>query len=99
MKFSEDGVVNQFFVDDGKLIINRRIDNIDSLFTRNREMAEIAPSKMGDAAMRYVGSIDPITAERWSKECGAAIGTQEFMAYLKRKLMDSDNSKFLVKGF
>src|SRR5210317_2223778 len=99
MKFVEDGVLNEFIEQDEQLIIKRRMTNLESLFARNKAMAEIAPSMHGEAATRYVGSIDAITAEQWAKECGAAVGTQEFMAYCKRKLMDSDNAKFLVKGF
>lgn len=42
---------------------------------------------------RYVGSIDPITAETWSRVCGAAIGTREFAKYAKTRL-NSDYAKY-----
>lgn len=99
MKFVEDGVLNEYVEQDDKLIVKRSMTNLEALFARNKAMADIAPSMRGEAATRYVGSIDAITAEQWAKECGAAIGTQEFALYCQRKLMDSDNSKFLVKGF
>jgi hypothetical protein len=42
---------------------------------------------------RYVGSIDPVTAEVFARECGAAIGTREFAIYAKKRL-NSDFSKY-----
>jgi hypothetical protein len=53
----------------------------------------------GDAKFRLAGRIDAVTAEQWSRECGAAIGTQEFALYCKRKLMDGEFAYFRVKGF
>lgn len=44
--------------------------------------------------LTYLGSIDPITAANWSRECGAAIGTREFAEYAKKKLMSGDFAHF-----
>ena len=95
----ETGLIEELYEDADGLRVRRTNPNIQSLFDRNKALADVAPSMVGEAATRYVGSVDAITAENWAKECGAAIGTGEFMAYCKRKLLDSDNAKFLVKGF
>ena len=95
----ETGLIEDVYEDAEGLHVRKINPDISSLFERNKAMADIAPSMSGHAATRYVGSIDALTAENWAKECGSAIGTPEFMAYCKRKLLDSDNSKFLVKGF
>lgn len=50
------------------------------------------------AGARMIGSIDPITAAIWRKECGAGIGTKEFAAYAKKKLADSDFRRFRFGG-
>lgn len=95
----ETGLIEEFYEDEAGLHVRKTNPDISSLFDRNKAMADIAPSMAGEAATRYVGSVDAVTAERWSRECGASIGTAEFMAYCKRQLLDSDNSKFLVRGF
>ena len=45
---------------------------------------------------RYIGSVDPITASNWAKECGYAIGTKGFAAYAKKKLLSGEFSKYAV---
>jgi hypothetical protein len=45
-----------------------------------------------------IGSIDPITAAIWRKECGAGIGTKEFAKYAKKKLADPDYRRFRFGG-
>jgi hypothetical protein len=85
-------------VEDGKLIIARSED-VSALLDANKALAEVAKSKVGHAAWRLVGRIPEVVAEQWAMECGAAVGTAEFMEYCKRKLMDGDNAKLLVKGF
>jgi hypothetical protein len=42
----------------------------------------------------YLGSIDPLTAANWSRECGHSIGTKDWAEYAKKKLMSSDYAKF-----
>ncbi len=48
------------------------------------------------AGARYIGSIDPITASNWAKECGAAIGTKAFAAFAKKKLQSGEFAKFAI---
>ena len=93
------GLIEEVYEDELGLHVRKTDNNVQALLDRNKAMAELAPSKHGHAARRYVGSIDGLTAENWARECGSAVGTQEFMEYAKKKLMDGDNAKFLVKGF
>jgi hypothetical protein len=51
----------------------------------------------GQAAVRKIGSIPFVVADQWSRECGAGIGTKEFAAYCKRKLLDGDFAAFRIK--
>lgn len=82
---------------DGKLVIKKTQD-IQSLIDQNAFERENAPSMFGEMAMRKIGSIPLIVAEQWAKECGAGVGTKEFAAYAKRKLMDGDFAKFRIKN-
>lgn len=82
---------------DGKLVIKKTQD-IQSLIDQNAFERENAPSMFGEMAMRKIGSIPLIIAEQWAKECGAGVGTKEFAAYAKRKLMDGDFAKFRIKN-
>lgn len=83
---------------DGKLIIQRSQD-VQNLLDGNARLASIAPSAHGDAKFRLAGRIPFVVAEQWAAECGAAIGTQEFGLYVKKKLMDGDFARLRVKGF
>lgn len=91
------GIVERMVERDGKLIVNRSQD-VRSVIEQNKIEADTAPSAHGDAKFRKVGSIPFVVAEQWSAECGAAIGTQEFAIYCKRKLMDGDFAAFRVRG-
>lgn len=95
----ETGLIERVYEDERGLHVQRTDTGVQSLLDRNKMMSELAPSKLGHAATRYVGSVDGLTAENWARECGAAVGTAEFAAYAKKKMMDGDNAKFLVKGF
>ena len=59
----------------------------------------IDKKKTGAAGAKLVGSIDPITAAIWRKECGAGIGTREFAKYAMKKLADPDFRRFRLGGF
>jgi hypothetical protein len=83
---------------DGKLIIQRSQD-VQNLLDDNARLASTAPSAHGDAKFRLAGRIPFVVAEQWSAECGAAIGTQEFGLYVKKKLLDGDFARLRVKGF
>jgi hypothetical protein len=83
---------------DGRLIISRH-QEVSSLLDENHELSTIAPSAHGDAKFRLAGRIPLVVAEQWSHECGEAIGTHAFAAYVRKKLMDGDFAKLRVKGF
>lgn len=83
---------------DGRLIISRH-QEVSALLDENHELSTIAPSAHGDAKFRLAGRIPLVVAEQWSHECGEAIGTQAFAAYVRKKLMDGDFAKLRVKGF
>lgn len=83
---------------DGKLTIQRSQD-VQSLLDDNARLGSIAPSAHGDAKFRLAGRIPLVVAEQWASECGAAVGTQEFGLYVKRKLLDGDFARLRVKGF
>lgn len=83
---------------DGKLIIQRSQD-VQSLLDDNARIASYAPSAHGDAKFRLAGRIPMVVAEQWSAECGAAVGTQEFGLYVKKKLLDGNFARLRVKGF
>jgi hypothetical protein len=91
-------VVERMVEEDGKLVISRRQD-VRALLDDNHELSTTAPSMHGDAAFRLAGRIPLVVAEQWSRECGEAIGTQGFAAYVKRKLADGDFARLRVKGF
>ena len=98
-RVNEDGLIEEIGFDGDRMTVRRTNPDISSLLDRNKAMAEIAPSKFGEAATRYVGSVDAETAQMWAVECGSAIGTAEYAAYLKKKLQDGDFAKFRVKGY
>ncbi len=91
-------VTERMFEEDGRLIVSRQQD-VQSLLDANQELASFAPSMHGQAAFRLAGRIPLVVAEQWSRECGEAIGTQGFAAYVKRKLADGDFARLRVKGF
>ena len=87
---------NYAFDSDGTMRVARSQD-VQSLIDQNKHEADAAPSMFGQAAVRKIGSIPFVIAEAWSRECGAGIGTKEFAAYCKRKLMDGDFAAFRIK--
>lgn len=97
-QFKHYDVTERMYEQDGKLIVRRHQD-VQSLLDDNKELATVAPSAHGDAKFRLAGRIPLVVAEQWSAECGEAIGTQGFAAYVRRKLADGDFAKLRVKGF
>lgn len=71
-----------------------RADPVFEEVKRTGDLQADTPRSMRGRLGTYLGSIDPITAAQWSKECGSAIGTKEFALYAKRKLMSGDWSHF-----
>ena len=82
---------------DNGLIHVTRSQDVQSLIDQNKHEADAAPSMFGQAAVRKIGSIPFVVADQWSRECGAGIGTKEFAAYCKRKLLDGDFAAFRIK--
>ena len=82
----------------GKLHIQRD-QEVSGMLDAIHNIREHLPSAHGDAKGRWVGSIPMVLAEQWCRESGAQIGTQEYAAFVKRKLSDPDYKKLLVKGY
>lgn len=98
-KMTESGVMERMVEDGDKLHIQRAVHDLEHLFRLNQsEGAMLLDAGRRHRHNRLVGRIDLVTAEQWAKECGAGVGTKEFAAYCKRKLMDGDFAKFRVEG-
>jgi len=65
----------------------------------NQRLADELPSMHGDHAGRFVARVPLVTAEQWSRECGAAIGTVEFGLYMKKEIQSAEYSKLRIKGY
>jgi hypothetical protein len=83
---------------DGSIRIERSVDATPVMEAMKDYGDIIDRSKSRVAGARMIGSIDPITAAIWSKECGAGIGTREFAKYAKKKLSDPDFKRFRFGG-
>jgi len=80
---------------DGTDIVVTREHDIEPLLQGIKERSEVTSKyHVGPVGSKWIGSIDTITAANWSKECGAGIGTKEFAAYAKKKLMNPEYNKF-----
>ena len=80
---------------DGTDIVVTKEHDIEMMLQGIKERGEVMSKYFrGPAGSKWIGSIDTITGSIWAKECGAAIGTKEFAAYAKKKLMDPDYKKF-----
>ena len=90
-------VSEKYSMDSDGLIRVTRSQDVQSLIDQTKHEAEAAPSMFGQAAVRKIGSIPFVVADQWSRECGAGIGTKEFAAYCKRKLLDGDFAAFRIK--
>lgn len=86
-------------MEDGNAFHFERSMDVDPIFDGVRAMQDIADNGGFNgklAGARYIGSVDPITAANWSKECGYAIGTKGFAAFAKKKLLSGEFSKYAV---
>jgi len=81
---------------DGTLVVEKKID-AEPVMDMVKASSEIQTPRRDSGGMLHLGSVDPLTAANWAKECGAAIGTKEFAAYAKKKLMSGDFAHFQVK--
>jgi hypothetical protein len=82
---------------DGTVNIKRTIDAspiMEAMLAYGSFVDRHTQSKL---AQRMVGSIDPLTADRWMKECGFAVGTKGFANFaMKRIKSDIDYRGFRV---
>lgn len=79
---------------DGKKLTFERSMDAEPLFGAIKANGELVNPTRDKSGRLYLGSIDPITAANWAKECGHAIGTKPFAAYAKKKLMSGEYAKF-----
>jgi len=89
-------ISERMFEDDGTLRVIRSQD-VQPILEANKRAQNSELNRKSE--MRRAGSIPMVVAEQWSRECGAAIGTQEFGKYAKKKLMDGEFSKLRIHGF
>ena len=78
--------------EDGKIKVVKQMD-VEPLIHAIPAYAELH-AQNPSAGRKYTGSIDLYTAQNWSQECGAAVGTKEFAAYAKKKLDSGEFDKF-----
>jgi hypothetical protein len=92
-----DTILNTtYHTEDDKLIVQRSQD-VQRILDFNKERNIDGHNR--NSEMRLAGSIPFVIAEMWAKECGAKIGSQEFMEYVKKKLMSGEFSKLVANGF
>jgi hypothetical protein len=85
-----------YHTEDDKLIVQRSQD-VQRILDFNKERNIDGHNR--NSEMRLAGSIPFVIAEMWAKECGAKIGSQEFMEYVKMTLMSGEFSKLVANGF
>lgn len=93
---SQNILNTSYHTEDGKLIIKRSQD-VQRILDFNKERNIDGHNR--NSEMRLAGSIPFVVAEMWARECGANIGSQEFQAYVKKKLMSGDFSKLVANGY
>lgn len=85
------------YVFDGENMHIVKTNQVDAVFDLVKQNREIFGEALQDN-MKYIGSLDEITAARFAKESGLKIGTKEYARYVKRKLQSSDYAKFSGRG-
>lgn len=78
---------------DGQRLHFNTTMQVDPIFDGVKHMNTLMNPERDKTGRLYLGSIDPITAEVWSRECGFKIGTKGWAAYAKKKLMTGDYAK------
>jgi len=48
---------------------------------------------------RLAARVPATVAQNWATECGHPVGTQAYMAYAKRKIIQGDYQKLRIEGF
>ena len=85
-----------YHTEDDKLVV-RRSQDVQRILDFNKERNIDGHNRNSD--MQLAGSIPFVVAEMWAKECGAKIGSQEFLEYVKKKLLSGDFSKLVANGY
>ena len=82
----------KYVVDGDKMIVEKIADAepIINYVKYRSDLLRCAPYK---GPQRYLGSIDPVTAAQYSKECGHPIGTAGFNDYAVKKIQ-GEHTKF-----
>ena len=93
---SETTLNTSWHVEDDNVVV-RRSQDVQRILDFNKERNIDGHNR--NSEMRLAGSIPFVIAEMWAKECGAKIGSQEFMEYVKKKLMSGEFSKLIANGF
>ena len=93
---SQNVLNTSYHTEHDKLVI-RRSQDVQRILDFNKERNIDGHNPNSD--MRLAGSIPFVVAEMWAKECGAKIGSQEFLAYVKKKLLSGDFSKLVANGY
>ena len=93
---SQNVLDTSYHTEDDKLIV-RRSQDVQRILDFNKERN--IDGHNPNSEMRLAGSIPFVVAEMWAKECGAKIGSQEFLAYVKKKLLSGDFSKLVANGY
>ena len=93
---SQNVIDTSYHTEDDKLII-RRSQDVQRILDFNKERNIDGHNRKSD--MRLAGSIPFVVAEMWAKECGAKIGSQDFLAHVKKKLLSGDFSKLVANGY
>jgi len=92
-----DTILNtEWHTEDDKVVVKRSQD-IQRILDFNKERNIEGHNRKSD--MRLVSSIPFVVAEMWARECGSKIGSQEFLEYVKKKLMSGDFSKLIANGY
>jgi len=85
-----------YHTEDNKLIIKRSQD-VQRILDFNKERNIDGHNRNSD--LRLAGSIPLVVAEMWMRESGTTLGSQEFLAYVKKKLLSGDFSKLVANGY
>jgi len=79
--------------EDGKVHFKKSLE-ADEMVRAISGYGELVNPRRNKAGRLYLGSIDPITAANWARESGTKIGTKEFVAYAKKKLLSGEFAKY-----
>lgn len=80
---------------DGRNLVIERCNDAEPVIDHVKFLSDLQADKSNRSSgdKRYVGSLDPISAARLSRESGTRIGTKEFSEYATKRIK-SDMTKF-----